>query len=282
MARGGRGGGSRGPRAEVPRSVQISKKLSWLLRHGAESENLPLGPGGFANLADVLNNRKLRGMQISFDEVRQVVEDNEKQRFMMVPVDAPVPDEVREANGSETTKQQPSIPSTDLKDWKIRANQGHSVKVEDEGLLEPITADIIPESAVHGTTHAAWTMIVESGGLKRMNRNHIHFASGLPTGFKSVVELGTQEAQAPVISGMRSNSSILVFVDVRKAMDAGIKFWKSDNGIILTEGNESGLLPLEYFLRVEDRTGEGLLLENGVVVKEAPKHWAKGKGHGKG
>lgn len=279
MARGGRGGSNRGPRAEVPRSVQISKKLSWLLRHGAESENLPLGPGGFANLADVLNNRKLRGMQISFDEVRQVVEENEKQRFTMVPMDTPVLEsESGPANGSEASQPQPPIPSTNLKDWKIRANQGHSIKVEDEGLLEPITGDAVPESAVHGTTHAAWTMIVESGGLKKMKRNHVHLASGLPAGFKSVMDLDSQEVQAPVISGMRSNSTILISVDVKKAIDSGIKFWKSDNGVILTEGNDKGLLPLEYFERVEDRTGEGVMLEKGVVVKAAPRHWVKGKG----
>jgi 2'-phosphotransferase len=281
MARGGRGGGSRGPRGEVPRSVQVSKKLSWLLRHGAESENLTLGPGGFANLADVLNNRKLRGMQITFDEVRQVVDDNEKQRFTMIPVDVDT-EEIGQANGSGAAQQQPSTTSTDLKDWKIRANQGHSIKVEDEGLLEPITADKAPDSAVHGTNHRAWMLIVESGGLKKMNRNHIHFAPGLPAGFKSVIDVGSEDVKAPVISGMRSDSTILIFVDVKKAMEAGIKFWKSDNGVILTEGNEYGLLPLEFFRRVEDRTGEGVLVEDGRVVKEAPQRWIKGKGIGKG
>ncbi len=52
MARGGGGSRAKGP---LPREVQVSKKLSWLLRHGAEKEGLKLGNGGYANLADVVS-----------------------------------------------------------------------------------------------------------------------------------------------------------------------------------------------------------------------------------
>lgn len=48
---GGRGGG-RGP---MPREVQVSKKLSWLLRHNAEKEGLQLGAGGYINVKDVVS-----------------------------------------------------------------------------------------------------------------------------------------------------------------------------------------------------------------------------------
>lgn len=50
MARGG-GGSGRGP---MTREVQVSKKISWLLRHGAEKEGLKLGPGGYVNVKDVV------------------------------------------------------------------------------------------------------------------------------------------------------------------------------------------------------------------------------------
>lgn len=51
-SRGGRGGRDRGP---VSRDVLVSKKLSWLLRHGAEKEGLTLGRGGYVSLADVVS-----------------------------------------------------------------------------------------------------------------------------------------------------------------------------------------------------------------------------------
>jgi 2'-phosphotransferase len=52
MARGG-GGGRGGP---MTREVQVSKKMSWLLRHGAEKEGLTLGAGGYINVKEVVNS----------------------------------------------------------------------------------------------------------------------------------------------------------------------------------------------------------------------------------
>jgi 2'-phosphotransferase len=50
---------------------------------------------------------------------------------------------------------------------------------------------------------------------------------------------------------MRGSSQILIFVDVQRAIDAGLKFFLSDNGVILTEGDERGILGTQFFLRVE-------------------------------
>jgi hypothetical protein len=55
MGRGGRGGGSRNP-ANQPREVQVSRKISWLLRHGAASEGLKLGKGGYVNVQDAVSH----------------------------------------------------------------------------------------------------------------------------------------------------------------------------------------------------------------------------------
>ena len=50
---------------------------------------------------------------------------------------------------------------------------------------------------------------------------------------------------------MRNSSQILVFIDVQKALEAGIKFYLSDNGVVLTEGDEQGFLKPDFFSRVE-------------------------------
>lgn len=252
---------ARGNREPPSRATQVSKKMAWLLRHGAEEEGLQFLEGGYLNISDVLANRKFKSMKVTFPEIREVVAADEKQRYTLL--------------------LKPDVDATSDKpaDFVIRANQGHSVKMESEGLLTPVTKENMPAAAVHGTTHAAWGLIVASGGLKPMARNHVHFASGLPAGFTSVVEQDEKtEAAAPVISGMRKTSTILVFLDLAKAMDAGLEFGLSDNGVVLTAGNKEGLVPLELFQRVEDRTGLGVMVENGKIVKEAPESWSKGKG----
>ena len=213
---GGRGGGGGRNSGPLPRPVQVSKKISWLLRHGAEKEGLTLGPGGYIPVSEVLSNRNLKSLKVTFDELRQIVEENDKQRFSMIPAS----EGKAEGEGEGQTK----LASSDPKDWLIRANQGHSLKVEDDGLLKPITKEDLPETAVHGTTHSAWPLIVASGGLKPMGRNHVHFASGLPAGFTSLVNTD-QDVSAPVISGMRKSSTVLIFLDLAKAMEADARRW---------------------------------------------------------
>ncbi|KAF2857916.1 phosphotransferase KptA/Tpt1, partial [Piedraia hortae CBS 480.64] len=208
----------------LSRQEQISRKLSWLLRHGAVAEGLHLHDGGYAKLSEVLSNRNLKSLHVTLEEVEQVVAENNKQRFSLL------------RNGGEIDK------------WLIRANQGHSINIGTEGLLEPVTEENLPQTAVHGTTNQAWVKIEESGGLKPMGRNHVHFATGLPEGFGE----GNGD-EAPVISGMRMSSTVLIFLDVAKALEQGLKLWRSENGVILTEGNEEGLVPLSLFARVEHR-----------------------------
>lgn len=51
--RGGGGGGGGG--GGMPREKQVSKKISWLLRHGAEKEGLKLGSGGYVGVKDAVS-----------------------------------------------------------------------------------------------------------------------------------------------------------------------------------------------------------------------------------
>lgn len=48
-------GGKGGARGPMPREVQVSKKMSWLLRHGAEKEGLQLREGGYISVKDVVS-----------------------------------------------------------------------------------------------------------------------------------------------------------------------------------------------------------------------------------
>ncbi|KAG9551191.1 phosphotransferase KptA/Tpt1, partial [Aureobasidium melanogenum] len=271
--------GGRGRGGPMPREVQVSKALSKLLRHSAEKEGLQLDAAGYINLKDVLNNQRIRGLKATLAEVKQIVAENDKQRFSLIHKSAAastsgVPaDDAATSTTSDIPSQLPE--SDDPADYLIRANQGHSLEIASENLLTPITEENLPSTVVHGTTHAAWPLIIATGGLKKMTRTHVHFASGLPAGFKSEDK---DANAAPVISGMRNSSSVLVYVDIKKAMEAGVKFWKSENGVILSEGDENGVISLKFFSKVEDRTGgQGVLVENGTVLKEAPESWTKPK-----
>jgi len=117
--------------------------------------------------------------------------------------------------------------------WLIRANQGHSIKtVKLE--LEPLTYAKQVPMAVHGTNTKAWE-IIQTQGLSRMNRNHIHLAQGFPGD--------------AVISGMRHSAQILIYIDLSAALAAGLKFYISANGVVLCEGP----IPPKFFKRVEGR-----------------------------
>ena len=130
--------------------MKLSKALSWLLHHNAESEGFTLLEGGFLPVSDILKHRRFDGYTIA--DVDAVVHNCEKQRF-----------------GTKV-----GIDGTLL----IRANQGHSMKtVEVE--LEEITKHQDAPKVIHGTYFKAWNLIKESG-MSKMKRNHIHFAAGEP------------------------------------------------------------------------------------------------------
>jgi 2'-phosphotransferase len=140
-----------------------------------------------------------------------------------------------------------------------------------------MAASDIPDMVVHGTNYPAWEAIRQSGGLLTMGRNHIHFAAGIPERI-APLDSSSRKDKKTVISGMRSSANVLIYIDMKKAMDAGLKFWKSDNEVILTEGDDNGKLSIDYFTRVEDRkNGLGVLWENGELVKELPSK-LKGRG----
>eukprot|EP00899_Mesostigma_viride_P007672 jgi/Mesvir1/16906/Mv15775-RA.1 len=195
--------------------VSLSKTLSYLLRHGAQKERLPILPDGRIAVDELLRHKNLRGATV--EDVCKVVAENDKQRF--------------------------SVDKDDSGRLFIRANQGHSIQVPELELQAVTNASELP-ICLHGTSMQAWHLI-RTQGLKRGNRNHIHFAAG---------KFGT------VTSGVRKGCEVLIYVDVPKAMQAGITFFQSANGVILSEGLREGILPPEFFLKAETPTGQPLQL----------------------
>mgnify|MGYP005989473029 CR=1 FL=1 len=165
------------------------------------------------------------------------MESNEKQRFTLKPT------------GDES--------STNAADYLIRANQGHSIKVDSAALLVPITLENVPEKVLHGTYFAFWPLIVESGGLKPMGRNHVHCSTGTP--------------EEGVTSGMRKDAELIIEIDVRASLEAGDKWWLSDNAVVLSEGGQEGMVSSKYFKSVTGRKIDvGTLWLDGEKVGDLP------------
>lgn len=131
-------------------NIQLSKALSYILRHGASKEGLQMSEG-FVFVDELLKLRQFK--RYSENEIRKVVDENDKKRFALRldPV---------------TNRLQ------------IRANQGHTIEVDDLE-LNPITDPSDAPVVVHGTYRECWELI-KAQGLSRMSRNHIHFAPGEP------------------------------------------------------------------------------------------------------
>ncbi|KAL6910565.1 KptA family domain-containing protein [Trichoderma evansii] len=258
--RGGRGGGGQS------REVLVSKALSKLLRHQAENAGIKLDAEGFAALDEVLNWGPIRSLKVTLTEIKEVVASNEKQRFTL--------------KLKTTLTAEPSEEAVTPAHYAIRANQGHSVKIESAALLEPITfeAGNVPPRVLHGTYFAFWPAIEESGGLKVMGRNHIHCSTGTP--------------EEGVMSGMRKDAELVIEIDVEKSLQDGIQWWRSDNGVLLTEGGQEGVLSTTYFKKVYGRNidvgvlweeGERLSsLPEGIKGKVPPGKGPRGGGRGRG
>ena len=44
----------------------------------------------------------------------------------------------------------------------------------------------------------------------------------------------------------------MIYIDIDKAIDAGLKFWLSENGVILSEGDKNGYISRRFFSKVMD------------------------------
>ncbi|KAM3825017.1 tRNA 2'-phosphotransferase 1 isoform 2-T2 [Vipera latastei] len=141
----------RRPRDQDP-DVRLSKALSYALRHGADELGLHMSSDGFVDVVEILRLPQFKAW--SEEDVKRVVETNEKQRFAL--------------------GRHPS--SGHL---QIRANQGHSLQVPELDLTPLQTLQDFPETVAHGTLLRHWPAIRQHG-LSRMGRAHIHLAPGLP------------------------------------------------------------------------------------------------------
>jgi len=165
--------------------VATSKLLSYVLRHRPDSIGLALDANGWAGVDEMLARLNGAGHAIGRDLLARVVAGNDKQRFAF------------SEDGS-----------------RIRASQGHSVKVD-----LALTPAEPPDMLYHGTASRFMKSIL-AAGLRASGRHHVHLSANVATA-KTV--------------GARHGFPVVLHVDARRMREDGAVFYQSDNGVWLTE-----------------------------------------------
>lgn len=109
---------------------------------------------------------------------------------------------------------------------RIRASQGHSVAVELE--YEPIT----PPAILYHGTGAGSVPAIFAGGLQKMARHHVHLTDSTDTAVKV---------------GGRHGKPVVLAVNADAMHRAGHTFYRSENGVYLTDD-----VPPEYLSLAEN------------------------------
>ena len=147
-------------------------------------EDLAMDSNGWVYVDDVLKK-----LNMTIDDLKEVVKTNDKKRFAF--------------NEDET---------------KIRANQGHSIDVDVE--LKEVTP---PDYLYHGTSPTFVKEIMKSGGLSKMNRQHVHLSADIQT----ALIVGKRHA--------KYLTPTIFTIDSGKMYKDGFKFFISENNVWLTE-----------------------------------------------
>lgn len=162
-----------------------SKFLSLVLRHNPGLINLKLDKNGWANIPELIEKSKAKKILFTGEILDVVVETNNKQRFTF--------------NDDKT---------------KIRANQGHSIKVDIN--LKPVEPPIL---LYHGTSINNVNSIL-SQGIDKRGRQHVHLS---------------HEKETAMNVGSRHGKPQILRIDAKRMFSDGNKFYHSKNGVWLTQ-----------------------------------------------
>ncbi len=127
------------------RKTEISRFLSYVLRHNPGAIDIALDRDGWANVNDLVERAQKRYPDFDEAVLHEIVREDGKQRYAV--------------SGGE-----------------IRAQQGHSIDVRAVG-----TAQSPPDLLYHGTTQEKWAAIRADGAIRPMGRQHVHLSMDVQT-----------------------------------------------------------------------------------------------------
>lgn len=142
-------------------TTELSKFLSYILRHHPEAIGLELDEHGWAHIDSLIDKAKQEGKSLNRDRIREAIESGTKNRFII---------------------------SED--DTYIRAGYGHSIDVDLS--LSPETP---PDILYHGTARKNLESI-QKKGIHSGSRNYVH----LSLHKEDAVSVGRRHGQPVVLS----------------------------------------------------------------------------------
>lgn len=191
-------------------NIALSKALVTLLRH-KKPRNIPVDAAGYAFVEQILRHPQFRKFHSTEQGIYDIAMDDAKHRF-----------EIKGAAGNN---------------FRIRATQGHSFKIQPEAFGLRLIEDPYEYPVVVHGTYQQHLRAIKRDGLKCMNRAYIHFAVGF---------IG----ETHVTSGMRDTCDVIIVMDLPKAMREGLKFYVSQNEAVLSDG-VLGVVSPKYFKAIK-------------------------------
>ncbi|CAI8731490.1 RNA 2'-phosphotransferase [Pseudomonas brassicacearum] len=147
----------------------ISKLLSYVLRHAPESMGLVLDRDGWADIDNLISNANQHGHTFDYQMLHEVVETNEKKRFTL----------------SEDGQ-------------RIRAAQGHST-----GQVQVQHVEKTPPAQLYHGTASRFMASIEVQGLMPGSRHHVHLTESPETAMAVGKRYGQPVLLAVDVQGMR-------------------------------------------------------------------------------
>ncbi|MFW6041063.1 MAG: RNA 2'-phosphotransferase [Thermoplasmatota archaeon] len=135
---------------KLPKNLmELSKYLSYILRHNPSEADIELDEKGYATLSEVLKSMKnTKYAWVSKEDIIKLINESDKERF-------------------------------EIKKGKIRARYGHSVDIDLKDTCIP------PNNLFHGTSPRSYKSIKREG-LKPMDRKYVHLSKNLKDAYKVV------------------------------------------------------------------------------------------------
>ncbi len=165
--------------------TKLSRFLSMLLRHKPEILGISLSEEGWTDTQMLIEKMNANGKNIDLEILSIIVDTNDKKRYAF--------------NADKS---------------QIRANQGHSVKVN-LGYQEKTP----PKTLYHGTARKNVDSIFKIG-IEKRNRHQVHLSSNEETAIKV---------------GQRHGKPVVLIVLAEEMHNDGFKFYESENRVWLTD-----------------------------------------------